>query len=379
MGKKKPKKRKKDEEDAVLTDSGDSELSLSEAPAKDEEEEDLYRKPYRVTDYSRRYPEDSMKGMDYIVFVESSVEKPIGSRDMISLNNCLTRFIKGIKYLKKINKFKMGVVFDTPNLANAFLDNVTFLKEYCLRASIPASSAEVTGVVRIPTDMSNKKIFEALSSSKKIICVRRLLKKSFSEGKPTLVPTQTVAITFASSSSLPDYVYLKKWRLQVDPYIPPIKQCYKCLRYGHLAKFCKNSVRCSICSEPHSFKDCNENKENAKCVHCEGNHISISGACPIKQKKIQEMKNKASPSPFASLFDSKNFPLLSQTDKSKKDLALLLGDQKFLNLIIESVIKIITLNKTTNTSISTKTVSDVLHQTFSDKTQSSSPSQGLSK
>ncbi|CAK1591850.1 unnamed protein product [Parnassius mnemosyne] len=56
-----------------------------------------------------------------------------------------------------------------------------------------------------------------------------------------LQPTGTVAITFASNV-LPDHVDLHGWRFVVNQYIPPVKQCYNCLRYGHLAKYCKNSV-----------------------------------------------------------------------------------------------------------------------------------------
>ncbi|RVE43107.1 hypothetical protein evm_012248 [Chilo suppressalis] len=49
------------------------------------------------------------------------------------------------------------------------------------------------------------------------------------EIRDLLRPTRTVAITFASSTSLPDYVFLKMWRLPVLPYVPPAKQCFRCL------------------------------------------------------------------------------------------------------------------------------------------------------
>lgn len=364
------KKRKK-----ALTDTGQVTVFESEGTSDSEsdrgleEEEDKYS-PYRVTDYCRRYPEDSVAGHEFVVFVESCNENLMGTRDMMHLSNCFTRFVKGIKYLKKVNKYKVGVVFNSPNLANAFLDNNTFLREQNIKASIPAGTTELTGVINgVPTDMSNKKIFKALSSSKKIICVRRLMKKAKVDEKFQLVPTQSVAITFSASVSLPDYVYIKMWRLPVLPYIPPVKQCFKCLRFGHLAKFCHNSQRCSICTGSHSFKECEVPSERATCVHCKGNHLSVSGQCPIKKQKILENKTKYSTTSFTDIMNNKekNFPSLKKPENSQELINLILSNEKALSLITESLIKVLTLNKTNNTSISSQIITDTIKETLQYK------------
>ena len=309
MPRSKSKKRKKKVHPSAVELPGSSSSSESDYSDCDptgtgfERDEDKY-KPFKVADYSRRYPEDSTAGHEFVVFIESKeVNKPISSRDMLTLSNVFQRFVKGMKYLKKVNKFKIGVVFDKPNLANAFLDNTTFLTEHNLLGSIPAASTELTGVITsVPVNMSNKSIYKALSlTTKKIICVRRIMKRVRVENNSIFQPTQTVAITFASSTSLPDYVFLKMWRLPVLPFIPPVKQCYRCLRYDHLSKFCHNSERCSVCGEGHNFKDCQINIENAICVNCKGNHIAISGKCPVKQKKIIENKNKLIQRPFTAI------------------------------------------------------------------------------
>ncbi|KAL4720191.1 hypothetical protein ACJJTC_013656 [Scirpophaga incertulas] len=228
-------KRKKKEKDKPPDDENTSLFSSSEDDAElrltIEQDCNKY-KPYMVTDYNRRYPEDSASGYEYVVFINSNDDqKPIGTRDMLSLSGCFQRFVKGIKYLKKVNKFKIGVVFDKPNLANAFLDNTSFLKDQDITASIPASSTELTGVITsVPVDMSNKSIFKALSlNTKKIISVRRIMKRIRTNDTVSLQPTQTVAITFASSTSLPDFVFLKMWRLP-DPF-----QCSVSSVAGHAA------------------------------------------------------------------------------------------------------------------------------------------------
>lgn len=346
-------KRKTKETEVETSDSDSAEDNLS----------DKY-KPYRITDYNRRYPEENVAGQEFVVFIESSTDSPIGTRDMINLSTLFSRFIKGIKYLKKVNKTKIAVVFDRPTLANGFLDNTTFLKDNKLSASIPAASTEVTGIINsVPITMSNKQIFKAITiTNKKIISVRRIMRK----GDGGLVPTQTVAITFASCMALPDFVYIKMWRFPVHKYIPPIKQCFKCLRYGHLAKYCHNSQRCSICAENHKYTDCSVPGFQAKCVHCEGNHPSISKDCPVKQKKIQENKTKFLSSSYAAVA-GRDFPSLNKTLNSKDIINLMLTDQNTLTLLLECITKIITLNKTENKTICSKTITDILKDTVKDK------------
>ncbi|XP_049871789.1 uncharacterized protein LOC126370809 [Pectinophora gossypiella] len=376
----KPPKRKKGKPPPSQT-SGAEESTDSDSTERgsnsNETQQDKYT-PYRVIDYNRRYPEDSAAGSEFVVFIESTdPNKTIGSRDMMYLNNCFVRSIKGIKYLKKVNKYKMGVVFDRPNMANAFLENTTFLRDQCLKASIPAGSTELTGVITgVPAEMSNYQVFKALeSSSKKIICVRRILKKQKVDEGFKLEPTQTVTITFASSTCLPDYVFIKMWRLPVLPYIPPVKQCFNCLRYGHMAKFCKNAQRCSICSDKHSFRECQVPAEKAVCAHCQGNHISISGECPVKKLKIAENKNKYTKAKFSDLFNAQNFPSLNKAEQTKNLLDLFMSDKTILNLITETIIKVIHLNKTQNTNINSKTITDTIKETFEFKNKNNQNSQ----
>lgn len=346
------KKRKKDDEgdkSDVETMSSESEVEVLDIS-----------KPYLVTDYKRRYPEDS-GAAEFVVFVESSnAEMPIGTRDLMSISSCIKRFNKGVKYLRSMNKFKIAIYFEKASLANAFLNNSTFLKDYQFKANIPAQSTEITGIIKnVPTNLTNKKIFTMLSSYKKIISVRRFTKRTKIDNNFILQPLQTVAITFATSV-LPDYVDLEGWRHDITAYVPPVKQCFRCLRYGHLAKFCKNSERCSICKEEHSFKVCTTPIEKAKCFHCDGNHVSISAQCPIKQKKIQENRQKVKPPSFADIFNHESFPPLGPK-KPLDLLSLLKSNDKALNLLVQSIIKMITLNKTQDTPISSKNVLEVLN------------------
>ncbi|CAH2095325.1 unnamed protein product [Euphydryas editha] len=111
----KSKKRKKliGEKTHSNSPSGESsdEMSVGSQSTLFQDTEDIksndFYAPYRVNDYLRRYPED-ITGNEYIVFVESTEETPIGTRDMMYLNNCFTRFIKGIN-----NSIDIAIISET--------------------------------------------------------------------------------------------------------------------------------------------------------------------------------------------------------------------------------------------------------------------------
>ncbi|XP_049884510.1 uncharacterized protein LOC126379738 [Pectinophora gossypiella] len=360
MGKGAKKRKKKiDSEEAGSDSSADynSMKSFEVEPPKDKYE------VFKIPDYVRYYPEDG-GNFEYVVFMESTKpEQPLGARDMMSLANSLKRYNKGVKQLQRINKFKIGVIFERPGLANAALTNKKFLDSHSLKASIPASSSEVTGVItHVPTDLSNEQIYSALTSTKNIVTIRRFMRRVKNDfGEFNLEPTKTVSITF-SCPNLPESVDLNSWRFELRPYIPPVKQCLKCLRYGHIAKFCKNAERCSICGESHNFKVCTKLPKDASCCHCKGNHIAISSQCPVKKEQIELNKQKVETRSYASIINQKSFPPLKQHPTDL--LASLLNSDQILNMVVESVVKLVAMHKNSEASICSQSIKDTLLDTI---------------
>lgn len=329
-----PKKRRK-EASTIETDISSDE----------EEEKDKY-KMYRDCNYKRLYSESSSI-IDYIVYVESSDEtKYIGDKDIMYISNIFNKSNKGIKRFHRINKNKISVLFDSASNANKLIQNDTFLREFKLSATIPAKLTECTGVIKnVPLNLSNKQIFTLSNSEYKIISVRRIMRRQREENNTTtFVPTKSVSITF-SSINLPKDIDLNFWKFSISTYIPPVKQCYNCLRYGHLSKYCKNKICCSICTEQHSFKDCTKDTKNAICFNCKGNHIAISGLCPIKRQKIEENKRKLSTPFFSNLFDTKSFPALPTKNKIYNTNKILQSEE-IINFLIKTIVKF-TTDKTT--------------------------------
>ncbi|XP_026333676.1 uncharacterized protein LOC113240557 [Hyposmocoma kahamanoa] len=278
MGKRKRKKGKDGEEESRQNTDSDNDSISSTSTAANKYE------PFRVLNYTRSYPENG-GNFEYIVFFESTDPgKPIGDRDMMGMSTSLKRYNKGVKQLVRINKYKIGVIFERASFANAALTNTKYLDSYKMKATIPAGATEVTGVIsHVPINLSNQEIYDTISSTKHIVQIRRFMRRNKVDNDFQITPTLTVSITF-SCPVLPESIDLNSWRFDVKPYIPPVKQCLRCLRYGHIGKFCKNSERCSVCGGNHNFKTCTIDTKDATCLHCQGRHIAISKECPVKYK-----------------------------------------------------------------------------------------------
>lgn len=305
---------------------------------------------------------------------------------MLSLGNIFSRFVKGVKRLKTISQNKLAVVFETPHMANQFVTNSKFLDDQQFLASIPASAVQKVGIIKyVPVDISNQKLFEELTSTIDIISIRRFMKKIRSEdGNFTLEPLQTVAITF-SSNILPEHVDLKLWRFPVQQYIAPVKQCFNCLKFGHMARSCRNATRCSICAGRHPYKDCS-NREDVKCANCSEPHIAISIGCPIKKQKIEENKRRITQhQSYQGQISEKKYPSLKTysatlTDRKstntnniniqrttnninkEKSFIDLINNDLFLNSIVETIIKIVT--QKTNEPTNCQNIKELLIQSF---------------
>jgi hypothetical protein len=79
-----------------------------------------------------------------------------------------------------------------------------------------------------------------------------------------------------------------------------VSRCYKCQRFGHIAKFCNSPRQCGFCaSTDHESRDCEarEDKRAHKCANCtrsgikEANHHTAESVCPIYKHRLQEAIN----------------------------------------------------------------------------------------
>jgi hypothetical protein len=66
-----------------------------------------------------------------------------------------------------------------------------------------------------------------------------------------------------------------------------IKQCFRCQKYDHVNKICRNDEKCDFCACEHSSFECRTFNEHRKCVNCVDKHSVWSFQCDVKAKKKQ--------------------------------------------------------------------------------------------
>lgn len=110
-------------------------------------------------------------------------------------------------------------------------------------------------------------------------------------------PTRTVKITFEDANNRNTFV---RTGLQVDSMhfnaeaathnTKPV-QCYICLKYNHIAKYCKTKQQtCSKCGDNHRADQCNVSDDKVKCCNCNGNHVATSIDCSSYQEQEKRVK-----------------------------------------------------------------------------------------
>ena len=108
------------------------------------------------------------------------------------------------------------------------------------------------------------------------------------------VPTMSVKILW-KEKTIPHRVQIRfLGRFETKPWTPEPNQCYKCQKYGHIAKACTAlNSKCRICGESHQSYICQKKRNQnlavtvkcVKCANCGENHPASSKRCK-KRKKL---------------------------------------------------------------------------------------------
>ena len=116
--------------------------------------------------------------------------------------------------------------------------------------------------------------------------------ESFYRIKKHYSDSETLILTF-QGQKLPEIATVGFERCRVRPFIPNPRRCYKCQRFGHISKFCKQSEACAQCgSNEHSHTRETPCMEEPWCVNCKGQHAAFDRRCPrLKvEKEAQRLK-----------------------------------------------------------------------------------------
>lgn len=298
--------------------------------ARNDTDKDLSQKPI---DFNNKYSTGDLG--PFFVYVEHS-NKNIGRLFPVRVGHYLfnnLNFKNKVTDIKSIGLNRVKVIFKDYITAN-LLVNHDIMKSNNLIAYIPKFFTHKKGVIKmIDTFFDENYLKNAIVSSKEIVEVQRLKRRVVDpDGNVKFIPRQIIVVTFLGNS-VPLNVQINCCNFIVEPYIYPVVQCFKCLRYGHTSKQCKSSDnKCRKCSKTHTNNETCES-ELPFCIYCKTNdHSSVTKLCPMytKQyniKKLMALENTSfkeaetlvnnpsyskivSNNRFAILNDINNFPPL---------------------------------------------------------------------
>lgn len=231
----------------------------------------------------------------FAVYVEHK-EKNFGRLFPIRVGHHLkinAQFKLAVVDIRSVGLNRVKVILNSFKAANALVNNEILTSQGYI-SYIPKFYTQRKGVVRmIDTYFTEEYLLAEIECEREIKEVKRMKKwvDDRSTGEKKLVDRQVIIVSFCGSS-LPSSIRINGVIFSVEPYIYPVVQCLKCLRYGHVAKQCKSTK--SLCK-----KCCGEHENNVECLsdsiyckYCDSNeHSPTSKSCPyyLKQKRIKQI------------------------------------------------------------------------------------------
>lgn len=146
---------------------------------------------------------------------------------------------------------------------------------------------------------------EAIDKKNNILKIERVKRRryNYSEKSVSYIDTSNFIVSF-KGRSLPESIELYNGlvKIRIGVYVPAVRQCYNCYRYGHSKAHCrsKNKV-CVICGD-HYHGQCDH---AMRCTNCEGSHKSNDKICPKYDYNKKLLRISAEK--HISIYEAKNY------------------------------------------------------------------------
>lgn len=190
----------------------------------------------------------------------------------------------------RINRDGSMCVFVQSEGAVANLMSLQVVAGIAVMVTIPTSYVKnMAKVYDVPLEYTDEALASYLEDDG-VIAARRQVRHIFHEdGSEEYIPLKNVILTFQSNKKLPLEINLGFATHKVHEYVEGPVQCYRCQRFGHLARSCRWSPRCKFCSGPHTLTECTARRQ-PKCANCDGPHAASHSLCPRKRSATRRFQ-----------------------------------------------------------------------------------------
>lgn len=175
---------------------------------------------------------------------------------------------------------KMTLIFDQSDKANDCIDKVNRGDVCDAKAYVSNVRHKIRkGVINDwDRNMSLEELVEAIDDKEdRLISVERIMKRGKGKDGSWIWHKCDAIILTYEGDTLSNFVqvYDGACSIRMRPYIGSVIQCYRCYRYGHLAKFCKREKLCVVCG-----KEWHGHCDHPKvCANCGKGHRANNRKC----------------------------------------------------------------------------------------------------
>lgn len=237
----------------------------------------------REENTKKRFEEEWFGNFQITVRLTKDKTQAKKGSNLIKITQILKKYRIRLINIKMINYVTAEVSFLKYSDANYCLDILEKNKDTSgIIARMDPRTQTCKGVINEWTDPILE-LWEVITNKEEITKIERMMRRKWDEEKKVFVneATDNIVITFKSSQLKSS---LSLWdgivRIKVRPYVAPVKQCFKCYRYGHIKAACKSTERCVICGEEaHGRCD-----KKVRCRNCDGEHRSTYKKCHVYEE-----------------------------------------------------------------------------------------------
>lgn len=237
------------------------------------------------------------------------------SKECEEVKSTLKKLVKpaqiGLRVIRMIN-IRNGVIVEAESEEGAAnLENCKVLRDAGLTVEKPKKKRPVIMVYDVSAGLKDEEIKEEIYSRnlqnheieeeefRKEFDVKHRYNDARSSGKRCHIVAECT-VRVRNWLRARDKIFIEWQSCRVKDYVD-VARCYKCQRFGHIAKHCTGEKSgCSFCAGEHEYKDCPDKNKKDKvcCINCrrekrvETKHDAGWRGCPVFEKAVKRQNER---------------------------------------------------------------------------------------